>query len=81
LQLFAKVLFNSAIKLWSVSVGRFSILLNNLVYVTSPMQYLFIFLLLHGNRLRLLQQLNASVINNVLEQGELLLVAFPPQTK
>jgi len=83
LQYFAKVLFNSAIKLSSVSVGSFSLLLkqSRLRYFADATPFH-----LHGNRLHLLlhysfEHLKAIVIYNVLEHGELIPGAFPLQTK
>ena len=89
LQLFAKVLFNSAIKLSSVSVGSFSLLLKqsrlryfadairfHLPHYYTVIVYIFVLCIAQG-----FEHWKAIVINNVLEHGELILLAFPRQTK
>jgi len=84
LQLFAKVLLNSAIQLSNVSVGSFSLLLkqSRLRYLADAIPFhlpyytaivcIFFFSTEH---------LKAIVINNVLERDDLILGAFPLQTK
>ena len=82
------ILFNSAIKLSSVSVGSFSLLLkqSRLRYFADavpfrlPHYYTAIVSIFFSIAYRF-EDFKAIVINNVLEHGELILGAFPLQTK
>ena len=88
MQLFAKVLFNSTIKLSSVSVGSFSLLLkqSRLRYFADaipfhlPHYYTAIVCIFFFSTAKGFEHLKAIVINNVLKHGELILGAFPLQT-
>jgi len=85
-QLFAKVIFNSAVKLSSVSVRSFSLKLKqshlrcfadairfHLAHYYTANVCIFFFSIALNTK--------AIVINNVLQLGELILGTFPLQTK